>query len=171
MRGLEKHFATLARRARSELAREHLAGAGIRAEYSLDVRYVGQAYEISVPFSRAFAREFHAAHEKAYGYAHTARPMEIVNLRVRLIVPAPKPQALRSAKRRDTARRGVIKVKPVWFDGRFHPTPLYDRECLGAGARFNGPAVVAEYSGTTVVPPDFKCRVDEHLNLVLDQRR
>jgi N-methylhydantoinase A len=64
-----------------------------------------------------------------------------------------------------------VKTKPVWFSGCFHPTRLYDRERLQAGARFVGPAVVVEYSSTTVVPPDFECYVDEYLNLALRQRR
>jgi N-methylhydantoinase A len=44
---------------------------------------------------------------------------------------------------------------------------LYDRERLEAGTRILGPAVVVEYSSTTVVPPDFSCEVDEYLNLIL----
>jgi N-methylhydantoinase A len=55
----------------------------------------------------------------------------------------------------------------VWFDGRSHPTPLYERTRLAPGTRFRGPAIVTEYSSTTVVPPDFDCRVDGILNLVL----
>ena len=53
------------------------------------------------------------------------------------------------------------------ISGRFRPTSLYDRERLEAGTRFRGPAVVAEYSSTTVVPEDYECRVDEYLNLNL----
>jgi N-methylhydantoinase A len=60
-----------------------------------------------------------------------------------------------------------VKTKPVWFAGRFHRTGLYDRERLEAGARLVGPAVIFEYSSTTVVPPDFTCEVDKYLNLIL----
>jgi N-methylhydantoinase A len=60
-----------------------------------------------------------------------------------------------------------MKSKPVWFDGRFRNTPVYDREQLAAGARVRGPAVIVEYSSTTVVPPDFRCEVDKYLNLIL----
>jgi N-methylhydantoinase A len=167
MRGIEKRFESLARRARAELRQEKLAGATMRKDCSVDVRYTGQAYEITVPFTAGFAADFHAAHERTYGYAHASRPMEIVSLRVRLIVPSPRPAARKGAKKSASARSAVVKVKPVWFGGRFHQTPLYDRERLSAGARFSGPAVVTEYSGTTVVPPYFHCRVDEFSNLVL----
>ena len=52
-----------------------------------------------------------------------------------------------------------------------HPTGIYDRQRLAAGAALRGPAVIVEYSATTVVPPDFACEVDEHLNLVLERKK
>ena len=61
----------------------------------------------------------------------------------------------------------ILKQKDVWFGDRFHRTPLYDRERLRPGMRLKGPAVVAEYSSTTIVPPGFQCRVDSQGNLVL----
>jgi N-methylhydantoinase A len=169
LRSLERRFQILEHKARAQMHREHAALSSTRVERAVDVRYRGQAYEISLPFSPWFPAHFHAEHEKAYGYAHFDRPMEIVNLRVRLTVPSPKLTARRSAAKSRSARASVIKKKQVWLGGRFHSTLLYDRERLGAGARFDGPAVVIEYSSTTVVPPDFTCRVDEFLNLRLTQ--
>jgi N-methylhydantoinase A len=64
----------------------------------------------------------------------------------------------------------LTKTKPVWFGAKPHPTGIYDRERLAAGTALRGPAVIVEYSATTVVPPDFACKVDEHLNLVLEQQ-
>jgi N-methylhydantoinase A len=167
LRGLRGRFRMLEREARAELRRERLAGPSLSTERWVDVRYAGQAYEIPVRFSPSFGAHFHAEHEKAYGYAHASRPIEIVNLRVRLTAPQPKPPAPSRTTKASGARAALVKEKPVWFNGRFRPTPLYDRERLDPGARFKGPAVVAEYSSTTVVPPDYACRVDEHLNLVL----
>jgi N-methylhydantoinase A len=169
LRDLDRRFRILEREARAELRRERLAQPSLRAERRLDVRYRGQAYEISVAFSPSFAARFHAEHEKAYGYAHAGRAMEIVNLRVRLAVPSPKPPVRRRSAEAGNPREAVVKEKPVWFDGHLHPTPLYDRERLRSGARFAGPAIVVEYSSTTVVPPDFECRVDEYLNLRLSE--
>jgi N-methylhydantoinase A len=169
LRDVERRFGKLERAARQELRRERLAGSSVHAEHWLDARYRGQAYEISIPFSPAFVQRFHAEHEKAYGYSHAGRPMEIVNLRVRLIVPSPKPPARGRRRKSAGARDAIVKMKSVWFDGKFRSTPLYDRERLSAGARIAGPAIVVEYSSTTVVPPDFVCRVDEFLNLRLSQ--
>jgi N-methylhydantoinase A len=169
LRDLDARFRILERNARTELRRERPAQPSLRIERRVDVRYRGQAYEISVPFSPSFAARFHAEHEKAYGYAHAGRAMEIVNLRVRLVVPSPKPPARRRSAKASSVRKAIVKEKPVWFNGRLLPTPLYDRERLRPGARFSGPAIVVEYSSTTVVPPDFECRVDEFLNLRLSE--
>ncbi len=169
LHSLQDRFARLEHRARAQLGRELSSGSSPRVERWMDVRYAGQAYEISVPFTPNFAARFHSEHDRAYGYAQAGRPMEIVSLRVRLIVPSPKPPARPRATKRTNARIAMLKVKPVWFDGRFHKTPVYDRERLSAGTRFAGPAVVVEYSSTTVVPPDFVCRVDDFLNLRLSQ--
>jgi N-methylhydantoinase A len=167
---LGKRFAMLERESRAELQREGFPNERARAERRLDLRYAGQSYELSVPLRKDFRQLFHQQHEKAYGYAHSGRPLEIVNVRLRLTIRTPKPQlrAYRTGNR-DPAR-AKVKTKPVWFSGRFHSTRLYDRERLEAGTRILGPAVVVEYSSTTVVPPDFSCEVDKCLNLILRAR-
>jgi N-methylhydantoinase A len=170
LKDLGRRFAVLDRQARSELRREGFDAERAIPQRRLDLRYEGQSYELPVPFTADFPEAFHHEHEKAYGYAHRERPLEIVNLRLRLAIPTPKPQLrARRAGRPDPAR-ARMKTKPVWFSGRFHSANLYDRERLEAGNRFVGPAVVVEYSSTTVVPPDFVCKVDERFNLVLKRR-
>ena len=64
----------------------------------------------------------------------------------------------------------MIKRKAVWFEGGLRTTPVYSRDRLSPGVRFRGPAVVVEYSATTIVPPDYECAVDRYLNLVLTRR-
>jgi N-methylhydantoinase A len=88
-----------------------------------------------------------------------------------LVIRTPKPKLRTRRPGNPDHARVKVKTKPVWFAGRFHSTRLYDRERLQAGTRFVGPAVVFEYSSTTVIPPDFECHVDEYLNLVLEGRK
>ena len=162
---LEKRFAGMERAARTELQQEGFPSQSAQAERRLDLRYAGQSYELSVPFKRDFGRLFDRQHMRAYGYSHAGRRIEIVNLRLRLVIRTPKPRL--HAHRMRVAAPVKMKSKPVWFDGRFCATPVYDRERLAAGARLRGPAVIVEYSSTTVVPPHFRCEVDKYLNLVL----
>jgi N-methylhydantoinase A len=171
---IEQRFAGLESQARADLRREgwHARALAVRR---LDVRYVGQSYEISVPFSPQFAARFHREHERSYGYDQPNRPLEIVNLRVRLVIHTPKP-AKGSARpahsiRRTPPRSAVLTEGRVWFDGLLLTAPFYDRERLTAGTEFAGPAVALEYSSTTVVPPDYNCRVDADGNLILTRQR
>ncbi|MGO8818873.1 MAG: hydantoinase/oxoprolinase family protein [Terriglobia bacterium] len=154
-----------------ELRREGFDADRARPSYRLDLRYRGQSYELSVPFTPRFRQAFHREHMKAYGCAHPERPLEIVNLRLRMVIPTPKSRsrAPKSGGMRP-AEQAIIKTKPVWFDSKPQPTRIYDRELLAAGAVLQGPAVIVEYSATTVVPPDFDCKVDKHLNLVIHAR-
>jgi N-methylhydantoinase A len=170
LHGLENRFANLERAARAELNDEGFNAQRALAERRLDLRYVGQSYELSVPFRRDFRELFYQEHVKAYGYAHPGRALEIVNLRLRLSIRTPKPQLRAHRTRHPDPARARVKTKPVWFAGRFHRTGLYDRERLEAGARLVGPAVVFEYSSTTVVPPDFTCEADKYLNLILTSK-
>jgi N-methylhydantoinase A len=162
---LEKRFARIERASRTELQQEGFPAQSARAERRLDLRYSGQSYELSVPFKRDFRRAFDQQHLRAYGYSHVGRPIEIVNLRLRLVIRTPKPRLHVHQMRAATPAK--MKSKPVWFDGRFRATPVYDRDRLAAGARIAGPAIIVEYSSTTVVPPDSRCEVDKYLNLVL----
>jgi N-methylhydantoinase A len=170
LKDLSHRFASIEQRALAELRQEHFKLDRARIQRQLAIRYVGQAYELPVPFKPGFAGVFHSEHEKAYGYAQPNRPLEIVSLQVRLTLPTPNaPNRRRTADKSGNASKAMVKQKSVWIDGKFRRTPLYDRDRLGEGAAFRGPAIVIEYSSTTVVPPNFKCCVDEHLNLRLTQ--
>ncbi len=168
---LERQFERLEQAGRKELRKDKFAAEDAKAERRLDIRYVGQAYELSVPCAADFRTQFHRAHEKTYGYAHLGQPLEIVNLRLRLIIRTAKPRVQRPrAKASFESGRALLEKKEVWFGGRFRPTAFYERTRLEPGTRLAGPAIVAEYSSTTVVPPDFVCHVDEYRNLVLSER-
>ena len=169
---IDRCFARLQLMALSDLRREGFDADRARPSHRLDLRYQGQSYELSVPFTTGFRQNFHREHAKAYGYAYPERPLEIVNLRLRLVIPTPKSRSrkLQSGPARQ-AQEALVNTKPVWFGAKPHPTGIYERQHLAAGARLRGPAVIVEYSATTVVPPDFACKVDEHLNLILERGR
>jgi N-methylhydantoinase A len=181
---LKRRFARLEQDARSQLEEQSLIAGAARAERRLDVRCTGQSYELTVPFTPEFARQFHLAHERAYGYAHQERPIEIVNLRVRLTVP----NALAARQQRESKARSartsqprapqtaILDSKPVWWrvdaaQARALKTAFYERDRLPRGSELHGPAVLVEYSSTTAVPPGWRCRVSNDLNLVLSQAR
>lgn len=169
-RRLDRQFTDLEKKVRRELRRDGFSNGAAHVERRLDARYRGQSYELRIPYTPSFAVEFHRAHERAYGYADPMRPLEIVNLSVRLVIPTPKPPIRRERLRPgSSATQAIVKTKPVWFSGRYMPTPLFNRDQLKPGMTFRGPAIITEYSSTTVVPGGFTCRLDEYSNLVLSE--
>ena len=173
MNDIGQRFARLERSARAEFRQEGFEGK-IVVGRTLELRYAGQSYELTVPFGPAFRDAFHREHERAYGHSQPDRAIEIVNLRVRLAIRTPKPGialATPQSGSRQPARASVLNRKPVWFGKEVMDTAFYDRSQLEPGVEFEGPAVVLEYSATTVVPPDFRGRVDGEGNLVLETQR
>jgi N-methylhydantoinase A len=164
---LRRAFEALAKRGVAEMAREGFAANRLRQEHLLDMRYVGQAYELTVSASGDFVAAFHHAHERRYGYADTARAVEVVNIRVRVIGLTPKPELPRSRPGAADPRKALTGQRRAWFGGRAITAVLYRREKLRAGNVVRGPAVISEYSATTLVPPGWRARVDAYGNLVL----
>ena len=171
LREVRSRFTALENSARAELRAEGFEGEP-QAERQLDLRYVGQSYELTVPFKPGYREAFQREHERAYGHAQADRPLEIVSLRLRLVIKTPKPNSRRSVRRlppRKPRPDALLRRKPVWFETEELDTAIYERTKLAPGTEFRGPAVVVEYSSTTVVPPDFRCRVDREGNLILTE--
>lgn len=169
---LARGFNGLERTARAELRREGFPLKQQRLQRQLDLRYRGQAFELTVPAGRDCFRAFHRAHERRYGYGDPQRALEIVNVRLRAVGVVQKPPVRRlpvSDPRPPAAAH--FKRAPVYFAGRRQPTDFYIRERLQPGNRIAGPAVIAEYSATTAVPPGWRARVDTYENLLLEREK
>jgi N-methylhydantoinase A len=153
----------LARIATADLRRE-----GVRRpviERWVEARYAGQSYEVAVVFRPGWVREFHRQHARLYGHADERRPVEVVTLRVRA-----RGGAIRvpSDPQRSSGRATPRALRAVFFGGRRHRTAIHRRDDLRSGRRLRGPAVVCEYSATTLVPPGWRCRVDRTGGLVVE---
>ncbi|OFV93914.1 MAG: hypothetical protein A3F68_00300 [Acidobacteria bacterium RIFCSPLOWO2_12_FULL_54_10] len=154
---------------KAEMRADRFPSGRILAERKLDVRYVGQSYELEVAWSSEFSEEFHALHQRAFGYCDRERELEIVNLKLRLSISMSKPKIRKERLGKSTdAAPAFLNRKFVWFASRKHPTSLYDRSKLRPGMKIKGPAIVAEYSSTTVIPPGATCEVDGYRNLIIN---
>ena len=132
------------------------------------MRYVGQGYELNVEHGMDAADRFHAAHEQRYGFANRERGLEIVNVRVRMRVRAGAYEPLPEEVRAGDGARALRGEKSIYFEGGWVKARMFDRERLRAGDMFEGPALVAEYTSATVVPPGARVVVDALRNLVID---
>jgi N-methylhydantoinase A len=137
----------------------------VKGMNAVDLRYQGQSYELTLPLTRNFVAKFHQLHEKRYGYADASRPVELVSVRTSFIGRTPKVRMRKQKKATGSAR--PLETSRVWFNGKAHQTAIYDRESLRHGHVIRGPAIIGEYSATTLVPPGFVCAVDAYGNLVL----
>jgi len=162
---LEVHFAELEAGGAAEFINEGLIGTAIR---SADLRYAGQGYEINVPAGPEMLAKFHDAHLKRYGHADEDRRIKVVNVRVRMVAasdPIGFPQRSAGSANSDHA---VLKKKKVMFGHDWMETPVLDRTLLLPGNLFMGPAIVHEYSATTVVFPGCNAGVDSFSNLIIE---
>ncbi len=166
-KALATAFATLEKRGRHEMAAEGFPPRAIRIERLLDMRYIGQAFELTVPAGGDFVVAFHRAHEQRYGYADAKRAVEIVNVRARMTGATAKPSLPRTRPGNSDPRTAVIDSRRAFFSGKPVVTPVYDRARLRAGHRFAGPAVMMEYSATAVVPLGWLVEVDEYESLIV----
>jgi N-methylhydantoinase A len=135
---------------------------------SLDMRYIGQGYELNIKAGRDSVSRFHSLHQQCYGYADPQRPVEVVNLRVRMVAATPTVRFPRQALRRGNGNRAILKKRTVYFGGRSYRTPVYERSKLVPGDVFSGPAVVVEYSATSAIPPGCRAHTDEWKNLIIE---
>jgi N-methylhydantoinase A len=154
-----------------QMRAEGLSRNAIQIHRSLDVRYSGQSCELNVPFTGEFVSTFHRAHEKRYGYFDRARACEVVNIRARFTGRTPKPTLPKLPPGGPNPAPALVAKSTVLFRGRRKLTAIYDRSKLRAGNRILGPAIVTEYSATSLIPPEWSGRVDRNGNLILEPRR
>ena len=149
----------------------------IQAAHSADMQFVGQTHIINVPLpsSSVTRNELQALFEKAYFARFKVELPEIranlVNLNTsvtgvrpaidlsRLIDPAGRAETL------DEARR---EIRPVWYAGTWHDTPIYAREKLPLDAVIEGPAILEQMDATTVLEPGDRARSDADGNIIID---
>jgi N-methylhydantoinase A len=157
------------------LEQEQIPGDDRAIEVVFDLRYKGQAYELpihaSVPLSAesldAARAAFDVEHKQRYGYDQPFTDVEIVTLRVTAIGKLPTPELQRHDSEGPDASQAVASTAPVYFDGAWRDTPVYERALLHTGNRFRGPALVRQDDCTTVIHPGQAVRVDDLLNLIV----
>ena len=171
-------YADLQRDAVHSLERDGIDPARIRVAREADIRYAGQSMEVRVAapagavdaaFLTALIDAFHAAHMRTFGYNYAGeQKIELVNLCVSAFGLIERPRMLKLDLDGQPTRRSV---RPVYFDGAFRDTPVYDRAVLPGGFQLDGPAVVEEFGSTTVVFPDQQLEVDPHGILIVRSAR
>jgi N-methylhydantoinase A len=171
---LDQLFHPLETHAREEIAKEGFTLERLTLQRVLDVRYVGQSYEIPIPcpseatqlVQETMAKNFHEAHKQRFGYSDTTQKVEVVNVRLKAIGLVEKPLMPTISDKGGT--RIVGHTNTSFGHANYPQTPIYQRSSLRCGDEFTGPAVIAQMDATTVVPPLWQAKLDERGNLLIE---
>ena len=157
------------------IAREGVTVERIDCRFAADMQFQGQSHLLDIPIASPgiSGAELHAAFEAAYWQRFHVRLAEIrpvlVTLRTAVIgrrrtMPL---AALAGNEMKATLGEARRATRPVWFDGDWHETPIYQREWLPVGARFIGPAIVEQLDTTIVIEPGNRVTRDPIGNLLV----
>jgi N-methylhydantoinase A len=157
-------------------AMEHTAARNFREESwqgtpqfrrSVDIRYRGQGYELNIPLTPNLLKDFEREHKRRYGYTHPTREVELVTLRLRAILESKTQLGTAAIGRPGRVKLASFLQAEVSFDGKKLNTTIHPRESLHPRKKYSGPAIVTEYSATTVIPPKAIFNLDKSANLII----
>jgi N-methylhydantoinase A len=162
---LEEKFMTLEKKAISILEEEHIPHERIKLLRFLDMRYAGQAYDLTVPYSGNLAtavEEFHRLHAARYGYEMREEPVIVTTARLVAYGLTEKPQFRTRRVEGASSKPEPRTTRRVYFEQtEWTNTPVYLRDDLKAGMSLKGPALIVSDDSTVLLPPGYSLSVDD----------
>jgi N-methylhydantoinase A len=179
---IREHIWALTRAGETWGSAEQLAPAQRLFQVTLDMRYVGQNFELSVPLDAAMLAglqtpeapaqlraRFFAAHELHYGYHNPDDPVEIMNYRLTARGRFSQPVATPAPTILAAGFPTPVGTRPIYFTAAVAvDTPVFDRVALAPGHTLPGPAVIEQLDATTLLYPGDTLRVDNAGNLLIE---
>ncbi|MEH6911842.1 MAG: hydantoinase/oxoprolinase family protein [Oceanicoccus sp.] len=151
---------------RQELIAEGVSEELIQVSASLDLRYMGQSFTLTTPWTNHpdTSEAFHLAHLQRYGH-QMALAIEMVNVRVSLkayteTISLPR-QPMQTSSPKPVEQAVLVGFK--------HRVPVYDRSSLHPGTSIHGPALITERVSTSLITTNWSCNVDCYGNLLLNR--
>lgn len=168
-------LADLAAEGEAMLQAEGVEAERIEHVLALDLRYLKQYHEVTVPIARelvqqndtaAIAAAFHAEHDRLYGYDQSGDgvPIEVISVRLRSVGRTEKPDLARSTVGTSVPSASLKGTRRAFVPeaGEFVQVPIYDGHSLGSGAELTGPALIERTDTTIFVSGDFRARIDDY---------
>ena len=158
--------------ARRSLEAEGVSPEDFSSRRALGMRYLGQSWEIDVDVPpdmvtvEALEAAFHETHERRFGHRNDGET-EVVSFRLTGVGRGRKP-AFGAWRVPGDLAGARVETRAVYFGGRFFDTPVLARDRLPAGVSHAGPAIVEEEGATTVVPPQWRFRVLDSGDLLME---
>jgi len=145
-----------------------------RTLWTVGARYFGQNYELTLPVDVAMPEPrllaevgaaFHEAHERNYGFFSKDEPIQLVNLAVKALGELERPALPTLAS---TPVPEPFEFRDTLFTpGRYHRTPVFNRESLVRDQIIPAPAIIEQMDTTVLVFPGDICTVDEWGNILI----
>ncbi|WP_054952683.1 hydantoinase/oxoprolinase family protein [Flaviflexus massiliensis] len=175
---IEEAFVELENKAEAWFNEESIQTSDRKKSRRLDLRYSGQNFELpieipdqlaSVDTLQSVIDDFHASHERTYGYRLENTPIEIVTCRIQAIGQSKSVELTTTEHQGEDPTPALETVRQAYFDSEngYQACPVYRRELLVAGNKLSGPAVIEQMDTTTVLLPGDVCVVDALGNLVI----
>lgn len=157
----------LSEQARAELIAQGFADSRIAVTARAEIKFAGSDTPLTVPFGPAdeMTAAFEALHRRRFGFFAEGKALVVETLEAEAVGLSGQTAEVGG----DLSPRapGIVARTPVWMAGAQYDTPLYRRDAFGPGAAVDGPAVILEDTGTTVVEPGWRATADAGLNLIL----
>ncbi len=161
-------FSPLVDQGTTEIKNEGIQSDQIEILCSLDIRYVGQSYELNLPYSEDFISDFYNAHKFSYGYSYADRAIEIVNLRVRAIGKVTTISLPVISTKENNNSPSPIEYRQVEMSEGSSTLAVFDYEQLTPGTVLAGPALIVSSDTTILINRNDIIKVDNYQNLLID---
>ncbi len=175
---IEKHLHKLQTKSNQDMEKEGFQQKDIQLFPFLDLRYIGQSYEITLPYRSenrddlSFVTDFHAAHQKLYSYHHPGRHVEIVNIRLKSIGVTKKIALKKLHKQQEIpSKQAFLKKQTLYYEQKKFLASAFRRDCLTPGNKISGPALIADHESTAFLPPAYVLEIDGFLNLIMRKKK
>ncbi|PZC50444.1 MAG: N-methylhydantoinase A [Chloroflexi bacterium] len=182
LEGMLGAFKTLEDRAVTWLNSEGISNDVRMITRSMDIRYVGQNWELTVDLDQYPETEveleearlkFIRLHQQMYAHSSDTDPLEVVSFRIHAYAKSPKLKVRKIRKGSEDSSKSCIGVREVYFkkvDGSL-ACSIYDRVKLLGSNVIDGPAVIEQLDATTVINPGYVGRVDDYGNIYITPSR
>ncbi len=169
---LTKQFKELRMEAKTLLEEEGISDNTSSLTNYIDLRYKGQWRSLAVLVPEQITsldpilEAFHKEHEREFAFSDNNQSVEIFGLRVTAIGTVPKPNFPQYVPE-GSLEDALKETRPVYFEGKYIETNVYNRDKIPVHTQFAGPAIIDQLDTTTVIPPGFTAEVDVYKNIII----
>lgn len=143
----------------------------IQWQETIEMRYQGQSYELTVNHTEHFLKEFHQQHQQLYSYRLEDKDCEIVNIRLRAVGQKIQQNIDLKRERPQVNTDSPMETREIFHEGAFVPYHFYERQSIKAQAELRSPAVVMSEDSTVMINDRFSVETDEYANLIINQKQ